>query len=200
MGVATFQALLSKDSDKPKSLLSRPLGPYKAYEPQAFNISETNAVELQFALDPAGRAKYRSVKAMQWAATQAFWYKMDSPLTSAWIQTNPSSGDIPDNPLDANTGEVGHAFAFWDCPGPSITKWLGKKVSRLYVVQNFKVYLVGVNAKGVQEQLSDLVCWCSVADLLNAKWSTPNESPDWQRRERNDARLGWADTNDRPPL
>jgi hypothetical protein len=202
MAYATFRNLFTEAAQTARSMLKKPLGPYDAVERDAStgfvtNISKTNAIEIQFAIDASARAKYRNIRPMQWAATQSGWKKEGAPLSASWVAIPEFkfTGDQVDNPMTANWRDDGSAVAWWDCPGPSIVRFAGLPVSRLYVVQNFKAYVVGdLLTNGNTEQLCALACWCSVVDMVNANWSDPTQAADWQRWNANDARMGWADT------
>jgi hypothetical protein len=200
MAYATFANLFTDPAQMGRSMLKKPLGPYDAVERASgfvTNISKTNAIEIQFSIDPAARTRYRNIRPMQWAATQSGWKKEGAPLTASWVSLPDFqfTGDQVDNPISGNWRDDGSVLAWWDCPGPSIAKFAGLPLSRLYVTQNFKAYVVGdLIATGRTEQLCQLTCWCSIVDMANPNWSDPTQAPAWQRMSANDARLGWADT------
>jgi len=186
MPYATFTNLLYPSGAALKALTGRALGPL------AILTYLMNAVELQFAIDPAARKIYKKIRPVQWAAPDSIRYRKDRSDPS-WIVHSRRNDDQPDNPDPANSVDKGGVVAFYDSPGLDVAKFSGHDLWRLFVVQNFKSYVVGDPVKGgPTETLCDIVCWCSITSLFNSNHNI-DPVPKWERGEGNRAAMGWAD-------
>jgi hypothetical protein len=159
----------------------------------------TQAVELQFDLDPSGFQRYRNLNPIQWSGPEAIWLKDGNPLFSPWQPIHQSQGTGFDKIEPQNIKRQGNVIAYYDNPGPSMISYFDRRPSRLYVVQNFTGWIVGEPLTGGSPQrLCDVVAWYSVIHLADGNWGKKDALPDWQRMYGDRSGTGWADPN-KPP-
>ncbi len=180
-------------SNSGKSVLGFDLGPDDS------SIYKTNRVELQFKIDPALRQTYK-LSARQWSGPEAYWIKQGPPLSVPWTAQTSGAGGGSDDPLLDFVKNDGALLAYYDSPGPDVSKYVDKRLSRIYVVQNFTGWVEGkpLRGGGAAVRLCEVVAWFSVVSLVCPNFAETS-TPQWQRFVGNDTGTGWTSINS-PPM
>jgi hypothetical protein len=188
--LATFIAFQNAGNGE---VTGKPLGP------QLVTLYQLHAVEIRFDLSAAQQA-YRNFGIRQWSGPEAAWKKVGPLLREGgWelMLRGPGTGD--DSPASEAVKLNGNRIAMYDSPGPLMTPYVGKRIARLYIVQNFTTWVVGTSRKtGIEERISLVTGWHSVTDLASPDWE--QQSLKWERMNKNASGIGWVDTNQPPPV
>ncbi|MGW5220860.1 LGFP repeat-containing protein [Nocardia sp. NPDC004085] len=158
-----------------------------------------NAVELQFAIQPAARLAFGTLRPIQWAGPSVTWVKNGNPATSPWVRYASSLGEGPDGPEPDNIVSTADVIAFYDSPGPNTVKFFDLRPSRIRAIQNFTAWISGTPALGgPEDRLCPVVAWYSIVDIIDDMWDARAPAPSWRRWQSVSA-LGWGDTSTTPP-
>lgn len=153
----------------------------------------TNAVELQFSVDPGIGAIYRNLRPRQWSGPESIWIKTGNPLQSQWTLRHRSQGSGADDPERENIVVAPDVVAYYDSPGPSVFSFVSPRVSRVHVVQNFTGWVEADRVReGRSERTCEAVSWHSVISLVDQNWSDTQATQQWVRISGNGSGVGWA--------
>jgi len=157
-----------------------------------------NGVELQFDVGGPAVAADRNLALRQWSGPEGVWTKTGAPLNVPWTLVRRSQGSGADDPMPESVVRQNDIFAMWDSPGPQMTGYVGRGISRVYVVQNFTTWVEGQSIRtGQVERLSAVAAWHGVCDLVSMDWAEGGTS--WSRMPQNRTGTGWVDTSGSPP-
>lgn len=133
--VAHFEQLLNRG----RGLLKRELGPIEG------GFWFMNGVELQFYVSDPALFQHYDFHPVQWAGPEVIWVSYGDPATPTWQEHLRSEGAGLDGPEPQNVAisRKQGIIAYYDSPGPDISKHLDKRPSRIHVVQNFTGWVVG---------------------------------------------------------
>jgi hypothetical protein len=153
-----------------------------------------NAVEIQFSVTRIARQNYKNLRPAQWSGPESIWLKKGSPLSDKWENVHSGPGTGSDDPLADNILLADDVVAYYDAPGPNVTKYLNDRPSWIHVVQNFTGWVVGESVRGGQtENLCDAAAWHSVISVVDQNWAEKDKTPFWQKVLMTRSGTGWAD-------
>ena len=167
MGAAvdvTFQSFVNRG----KGITGKSLGPQNLM--LGFML---NAIEVQFSLAPDISSRFKDLVVRQWSGPESVWTKKDTPA-APWTKVSSGPGTGEDDPDENNVVRSGDTMAFFDSPGPNVSKFNGQKIVWAFVSQNFTAWVEGKPVKGgAHERLHPVVGWHSVASIINFDATNP---------------------------